>query len=305
LIIAINYCNVAQAQWAGSTVSTNTNSDVTIQTTSPQGNLTIFRNIPTQASNVITYPKPALSILQHQDFLNGTSCIGCTYANTPQSIFEVMGASYTNGNGGSSAGAFIGYNTPIFTIGGDCQMKLGGLAKPSFNNAIYGQNYFDGNTLLKGKVRLTNNNTTIASPFTSFPYTFSVDNGDSRFLGNIEVAGNGRVEGTLRLGPTAANATYANYRLSVDGDIICKRAVVQTSNWADYVFNNDYKLIPLNEVEDYINANNHLPNMPAEKEVVANGQDVAELQKLQQAKIEELTLYIISLQKQIDELKNK
>jgi hypothetical protein len=67
----------------------------------------------------------------------------------------------------------------------------------------------------------------------------------------------------------------------------------------------DYKLMPLQDVEKYTIANNNLPAMPNSATVVADGQDVGEIQKLQQAKIEELTLYIIKMQKEIDALKKE
>ena len=120
-----------------------------------------------------------------------------------------------------------------------------------------------------------------------------------------QVNGNSNILGSMRIGPLAANNNYANYRLSVDGDIICKKTVVQTTNWADFVFDENYSLMPLDKVQDFISKNNHLPNMPSELEVVANGQNIGEIQKLQQAKIEELTLYIIQLEKRLNMVENK
>ena len=64
----------------------------------------------------------------------------------------------------------------------------------------------------------------------------------------------------------------------------------------------NYKLRPLSEVSAFIAQYKHLPDMPSETEVLANGIDVTNMQAMQQQKIEELTLYVIELQRQLDRL---
>ena len=73
--------------------------------------------------------------------------------------------------------------------------------------------------------------------------------------------------------------------------------------WADYVFANNYNLKPLNEVEAFIKKNGHLPNVPSATEVKENGLELGEMSKIQQEKIEELTLYLIEQKKEIETLK--
>ncbi len=68
--------------------------------------------------------------------------------------------------------------------------------------------------------------------------------------------------------------------------------------WADYVFAKDYKLKELNEVEEYIAENKHLPGIPSAADIEKNGLSVGKMQALHMEKIEELTLYMIELQKQ-------
>ncbi|AXG71932.1 hypothetical protein KORDIASMS9_04190 [Kordia sp. SMS9] len=75
--------------------------------------------------------------------------------------------------------------------------------------------------------------------------------------------------------------------------------------WADYVFKSDYELKPLEEVETFINTNGHLPNVPSAKEVEENGVNLGEMDAKLLEKIEELTLYVIELKKEINELKRK
>ncbi|MFY0592012.1 hypothetical protein [Roseivirga sp.] len=87
----------------------------------------------------------------------------------------------------------------------------------------------------------------------------------------------------------------------VQGDIESKKVKVTATPGSvpDYVFKPDYKLRSLSELENYIRANSHLPNIPSAKEVESNGQDVGEMQLKLLEKIEELTLYIIQQEKRI------
>jgi hypothetical protein len=68
----------------------------------------------------------------------------------------------------------------------------------------------------------------------------------------------------------------------------------------DYVFEKDYDLLPLSELETYINQNKHLPEVPSAKEMEANGLDVKEMNLLLLKKVEELTLHLIELNKVIE-----
>ncbi|MEI6765701.1 MAG: hypothetical protein WCM76_08675 [Bacteroidota bacterium] len=79
----------------------------------------------------------------------------------------------------------------------------------------------------------------------------------------------------------------------------------QTDVWSDYVFADDFKPMPLAELEKYLSANKHLPEIPSECEVIENGLNLGEMQNLQMKKIEELTLYIIELNKKNEALQKK
>ncbi len=104
------------------------------------------------------------------------------------------------------------------------------------------------------------------------------------------------------LASNSYNGTSNYFKLSVNGPIRAKEVVVETG-WADFVFEKNYILRPLKEVERHIEETGHLPEMPSTKEIERNGANVGELLKLQMQKIEELTLYIIDLQKQVESLK--
>ena len=91
--------------------------------------------------------------------------------------------------------------------------------------------------------------------------------------------------------------------LTVNGSIHAKEVVVTVDIPADYVFKPSYKLMPLHEVEQYVNANSHLPEIPSASEITEKGLSVGEMQNKLLQKVEELTLYIIEQQKQINQLK--
>jgi len=89
------------------------------------------------------------------------------------------------------------------------------------------------------------------------------------------------------------------YKLAVEGTIGARKIkVTQVSPWSDYVFKPNYNLRTLSEVEQYIKTHQHLPDVPSEKEVKANGIDVGETQAILLRKIEELTLYVIEMKKE-------
>lgn len=104
---------------------------------------------------------------------------------------------------------------------------------------------------------------------------------------------------------TAGGVNVSSYNLFVKGGILAEEIrVALASTWADYVFEKNYQLKPIAEVEKYIKQEGHLPNMPSAKDVALQGINVAEMTKMQQEKIEELTLYIIE-QNKINENQNK
>ncbi len=99
---------------------------------------------------------------------------------------------------------------------------------------------------------------------------------------------------------TPTNSSQNNYyKLAVNGSVRAKEVMVEL-NWADYVFSKEYQLKSLKEVEQYINQNGHLPGVPSAKVVENQQVGLGELAKIQQEKIEELTLYIIALSKQLE-----
>lgn len=91
------------------------------------------------------------------------------------------------------------------------------------------------------------------------------------------------------------------WKLAVKGKIRAEEIKVETG-WADYVFNEDYDLPTLEEVEKHIKEKGHLINIPSDQEVKKNGIELGEMNKLLLEKIEELTLYILEQEKRIKKL---
>lgn len=119
----------------------------------------------------------------------------------------------------------------------------------------------------------------------------------------IKIA-NGKVGiGTL----TGVAATMpGNYCLFVEKGITTEAVRVKLKeNWSDYVFEEDYKLLPLSNLQQFIKENKHLPEVPTSKEVKADGIELAATSALLLKKIEELTLYIIQQDKRIMDLERK
>jgi hypothetical protein len=108
------------------------------------------------------------------------------------------------------------------------------------------------------------------------------------------------VKGNVRIN-TPTNPQ--GYQLAVNGKIGAKDIKLEAVSWPDYVFSAQYQLRPLKDLEAFIRENKHLPEVPSAAEVEENGYSMGDLDKTLLKKVEELTLYVIEQQKQIEELK--
>ena len=104
------------------------------------------------------------------------------------------------------------------------------------------------------------------------------------------------------------NNQPGDYKLFVQSGILTEKLKVSlktSSDWADYVFADDYKLMTFAELEKYIASNKHLPNVPSADQVQKEGIDVAKMDAKLLEKIEELALYLIQLNKRIGTLEQE
>jgi len=109
------------------------------------------------------------------------------------------------------------------------------------------------------------------------------------------------IDGNVGIG---INSTHG-YKLAVAGNVIAEEIVVKLKeDWPDYVFNKNYKQPKIDELENYIYNNRHLPGIPDAEEISKKGINVGEIQIRLLQKIEGLTLYIIDQNKKIEKLEN-
>lgn len=147
--------------------------------------------------------------------------------------------------------------------------------------------------------------TTIPSTITGVR-TVTMGNNNLYFKTNATDDGTGRlyIGSTMNTLSFPAITATSRFRLMVEGGILTERVKVAlrnpATNWADYVFADDYKLMPLSEVESFVKENKHLPGIESAEELGKQGLDLGDMQAKQMGKIEELTLYVIDQNKIIE-----
>jgi hypothetical protein len=142
----------------------------------------------------------------------------------------------------------------------------------------------------------------------NYAKAFAVHNKvDSPALENFRIYGNGETSiivdddnlHALTVSKRGSLSTEQNFRVNGKGEVFARKIVVTTSGFPDYVFDKEYKLPSIGEVEQYIKENKHLPEVPSAAEAECEGIDVASMNNILLRKIEELTLYTISQQAQM------
>ena len=100
---------------------------------------------------------------------------------------------------------------------------------------------------------------------------------------------------------------WAQGNIVSEGDLEAEKVKVSASPGSvpDYVFAENYELLTIDKLAEYIKANSHLPNIPNAEEIETNGQDVGDLQLKLLEKIEELTLYIIDLERRMKKMEDE
>lgn len=100
-------------------------------------------------------------------------------------------------------------------------------------------------------------------------------------------------------GDVGVGTTSPSHKLSVNGSVRAKEVIVETTGWSDYVFAGSYKLPTLAETEEHIVRHGHLPGIPSAADVAENGVSLGEMQAKLLAKIEEMTLHQIAMEKRL------
>lgn len=205
-------------------------------------------------------------------------------------------------------------NSVTFTLGAGFSPAL------SVNWLFQGNIISNGHTATISPVSITNAGTytvTIVDAFANTYFEHSVDlsvtdDPDGYFYPKLCDANNKmKVDQGVIIGKVTSEVADREM-LEVAGNVRCEGVKLglwtlrsPTQEIPDYVFRKDYNLSPLNEVEEFIKKNKHLPNVPSEEEINTNGINITDLNLILLRKIEELTLYSIEQQKVIAKLQEK
>lgn len=115
---------------------------------------------------------------------------------------------------------------------------------------------------------------------------------------HLKLVGDAYIGNKLTIGTTSGGS----HRLAVEGSIGAREVTVEASGWSDFVFEEGYQLITIEELEKYIEQRKHLPEIPTEAEIAAEGIKLGEMNAKLLQKIEELTLYLIQQNSRIKQL---
>jgi len=192
-------------------------------------------------------------------------------------VFVGQGASNSNTTGSSNV--VIGSDAGLTNTAGNRNVYLGrnaGRNNTGSDNIFIGNAAGQNNTTGSQKLVINNNNST--------PLIFGDFETDQLAIGD--------------------NTFATGHMLSVHGKVACEEVRVELQeNWPDYVFKENYKLPSLDEISSFIQHAGHLPGVPPAHEVERNGLDLGEMNRILLEKIEELMLYTLQQQKEIDALK--
>jgi hypothetical protein len=223
---------------------------------------------------------------------------GSGRSNTTGQSNLFLGMDAGNSNSTGNSNVFLGNNAGLSNNKGSNNTFVGTGAGAKSKGA--------GNVFLgygAGGAELSENNKLyIANSATTTPLIYG-DFAAGKLVFNGKIGANtSTFPNSVTLSPTGGTINTSDYQLFVKGGILTE-AVTVAGGWADYVFEKGYKLKSLSEVETFIAENGHLPNVPSSGEIENSGINLGDMTRIQQEKIEELTLYVINLSKEIEGLK--
>ena len=269
-------------------------------------------------------------------FLGSGAGTGNTSGSFNTFIGDGSGAVNTTGINNT----FIGKSAGVKNVGGDYNTFLGYSAGNQNTEGIYNTfvGYFAGTTNLTGnsntvvgymadvsssslinataigyRAKVALSNALVLGDPNSSSLRVGIGTDSPQFLLDVRGTINIGEKGTLKFShlknPSLRNNSTDQF-LSVNeqGETVLARYRLTIDNpdqWADKVFSSNYHLRPLPEVEDFILSHKHLPGIPSAEEVARNGADPTQLMSRLLEKVEELTLYMIQMKKENDELRRQ
>ncbi|MGF7073865.1 hypothetical protein [Mucilaginibacter sp. 3215] len=296
-----NYLFAQQWTTSGTTIYNNNSGNVGIGTTAPATTLDVNGAISVKGINVndtqiISVPADGTYVIASGNRIKGTYTLSFEAANRVQTVVLLANATHYDYNSSLSILSNTYYNYAVvmsnfryvFNSDNSVVYLVFNIANRNGGSSVTA--HYDGT----GAYIPSWGGTMPSSPITGGIYPLAITGGN--------------------VGIGIANP--AN-KLDVNGTIHSKSVQIDLNGWGDYVFKKDYQLPSLADIKAYIARHQHLPEVPSEKEMIKNGLDVSEMNKLLMKKVEELTLYLIekdqqdkqkdkllaSLQEQIDEMK--
>ncbi len=270
------------------------------------GNSPVWNEVATRGSN---------NFVGNQNFTGGYLSVNATSTNTGNNtaFFSApnIGLNYSHIHWGttgdwyirsaSSAGKVIIQDTGgNVGIGGYHGTRKLYVNQPSGNGIAHFRGQYGTYDFQQHQLRFETTNTNGASHL----YLKDQDNLDSRYL--IEALGAaGAVDALLvtSTGKVGIGTRNLTEKLNVNGTIRSKEIIVETAGWPDFVFEDDYALMSLNELGSFVSEKKHLPGLPSQLEVSTNGAKVGEVQMAILRQLEELSLHMIELKKENDKMK--
>lgn len=308
--------------WIQATDQTNLSQNYNISLNPNGGNIGIGTTAPLSALNIKDN--------NARTSFTGTDRLGLTLQSsttaTSYTGLDFIGATNNVGNNPLARIAMTTTDNGSLLQFGTSNSWNGGITNTAmtiFHNGNVGIGTTDPNAKLDvaGNVKISDYSPTLVlqrntneGGFTEGIQTKLQDGTDNWFFGALHtgqwIVSKGNYENRkmtiLENGNVGIGTTTPDALLSVKGTIHAQEVVVDLcSGLADFVFHPTYTLMPLPEVEQYVKTNSHLPQMPSAAEVSKNGLNMGEMQNKLLQKVEELTLYIIEQQKQIEALKKK
>lgn len=286
-----NFLRLHTGSTQSNDLTINSSHEVGIGTNNPQAKLQVSGG----AGEQIRIHAASDPILQFTEGFLGNQ--------TKKGYVQVSGDNLRLGtNSGNETGKFIVRNNGTDKFFIDASGRVGiNQSNPTSQLHVAGRTYINNGS--NENLGLDGINPFIQFYQSGAAKSFIQQTGSTLFMGVN--GGNLRLDGTqVAIGADLNTAT--GYKLAVSGKVICEELKVSlTGNWPDYVFESKYKLPSLAELKKFIEVNKHLPNIPSAKEVEENGISVGDMQKRMMEKIEELTLYVIELQQQVNALKKE
>jgi len=171
----------------------------------------------------------------------------------------------------------------------------------STGKTLYVQNYGTGNVLYAEQT-----NSGRAVEIRQYPNSTygTAGNATGLFVDVVNPIGNSYAA-IFNRGNVGIGTLTPQSALAVNGTITAKEVVVTLTGWADHVFNDDYKLMSLNELEKSIKTDKHLPGIPSADEVKKNGVSIGDMQAKLLQKVEELTLHVIEQNRKLENQNKK